>query len=188
MSVTELLFMISNVSFLCAGMSLMIAILLWFKWEIPQVMAELSGRLIRKPIETETPTKEKAVKDLGRNTSKQVENSQPLNTEETDFFEKNYSDYSTDAPTDLMEENRQTEYQDEAMEATLLTQDNLTEVQVHFREGIPEVQYSSAQDETCLLEDTEPLEEDNLQKNKPNHIKLVRLEEVMLIHTNEMID
>ena len=172
MSITEILSLISLISFILSGISLLLAVILWFKLHIPEVLAELTGRVDKKVVKKDTrKSKQKKSesiqkKDLKKVDTKQnrVQISKPVGTvseEETGLLQRDEQAIYNNAPKDFLRDSIQAQMEEET--------DLLWE-------------------ETGFLEDTDLLEQVEIEKNKPGYVKLVILEEVMLIHTNKRID
>lgn len=201
MSTSEILSTISLVSFVIAGLSLLLAIFFWIRFNIPAVIGDLSGRTARKSIEKMRVNNEKtgnksykpSKTNLGRG---QLTDTMPESDKlteklkqkfaaseeqpETGLLDENKADFYDSEQTGILMENEETGIlQDDGMETDLLQADVLTDSMESEETGL-----LVEENETCLLNE-------NLVENRTlevGNIKFVLLEEVMLIHTNETID
>lgn len=189
----EVLDTISLISFVLAGISAVLTVVFWFVFKIPTVISDLSGRTARKSIERMRANNEKTGKKdyapsktnlkRGKVTELMDESSKgsgklsgmlsgKLKKKETPVVEENLE-------TGLLEENIQNAYESE--ETGLLTEDAM-ETEFLGTELLEESEETGllVDDETTLLvDDTD---------RKPVVNAFVLLEEIMLIHTDEVID
>ena len=205
MSVAEILSTISLVSFVIAGISCLLAIFFWFRFNIPAVIGDLSGRTARKSIEKMRANNEKTGNksyksskiNLGRGkltdtmldseklTDKLKLRRVSADTQpETGLLDENAAIAFHSEQTALLSENEETgllqdDMKNEEMETDLLQTDVLVEAMESEETGL-----LVEEDETGLLNEN-MVESRTLEVG---NIKFVLLEEVMLIHTNETID
>ncbi len=158
----EILNIVSVISFVAAGVFAALAILFWFLFKIPHVIGDLSGRNARKSIELMRQNNEKA----GKQTAKRVERKQETRntSEKADGIRK--IDNPNFSETGLLQENAA---QGSQNQDTGLLIDDATNV-------------LDGSGETALL--VEPTE---TFQRKPSTVVISMIEEVMLIHTKEVI-
>ena len=162
-SIANTLFIISNASFVAAAVCGIVAIILFFKFHIPSVINDLSGRSARKSIEMmrlqndkkgnasrRSEKKKKERKEINKNSDKKIDsigNGRP----ETGLLEENLRNTSASEATSLLVDE----------EATGLLDQN----------------------------ETTPLVKAKTAHARPvSSVKLKMLEEVMIVHTEETID
>lgn len=189
MSTSEILSTISLVSFVLAGVSFLLAVFFWIRFNIPAVIGDLSGRTARKSIEKMRANNEKtgnksykpSKTNLGRG---KLTDTMPQSEKLTDKLKLKFAVSETQPETGILDENRMDVYDSEQTgvlmenEATSLLQDDGMETDLLQTEMLEE------SEETGLLNEN-MVEGRNLEVN---NIKFVLLEEVMLIHTNEVIE
>ncbi len=158
----EVLSIISIISFVIAGICLTLAVFFWFKFDIPAVIGDLSGRTARKSIAKMREENEKSGNKSYRSSivnRERVVITNPISGSKVAS--------GNEVETGILLENRAENYDSEQ---TALLIEN---------------------EETALLVDdnkTAPLEavaEQSVVRSGGKHLKL--LEEVMLVHTNEVI-
>lgn len=140
----ETLSMISKISFVAAEICLVVAIILFIRFKIPDVIGDLSGRNARKSIEQMRALNEKSGSKSYKPSKKNIERGKL---------------------TETMHGLDETE-------KILKKQDNER----------PETGLLLDENETILLEDTI---EESSERNKGMPIRI--LDEVILVHTNEVI-
>ncbi len=154
-SIANSLFIASNVSFVAAVVFGIIAVILFFRFKIPSVINDLSGRSARKSIQQMRIENEKK----GRKSHHfSKENNQDKKQKKED---------EANPETRLIKENKKT---DISSESTALLID---------------------EDATSLLDqdETEPLSDDkNKHLNRESFVKLKMLDDVMIIHSDEIIE
>ncbi len=165
----ETLSTLSIISFVIAGLCLGIAVFLWFFLKIPNVIGSLSGRTARKSIAKMRESNEKNGAFAYRSVSA---NAKP------DFITKN---------TASTVENEEVEsVEDDLRPETGLLTDNKNDYFEAEETGMLEVE------ETALLTDedaTVPLDlPQQAIAGNTDRKKLIMLDEVMLIHTEEVIE
>lgn len=199
MSTSEILSTISLVSFILAGVSFLLAVFFWIRFNIPAVIGDLSGRTARKSIEKMRTNNEKTGNksyktskvNLGRgkltdtmpDSDKLTENlKQKLGAgdiqPETGLLAENSAMQFDSEETDVLVEHDETDLLNTGVFETELLQTN-----VFGAEEVDETGLLVEENETALLV------EDKLENRtlEVANLKFVLLEEVMLIHTNEVI-
>ena len=173
MSTAEILSLVSLISYIIAGISLVLAVFFWFAFKIPSVIGDLSGRTARKSIARMRASNEKA-------------------------GGQGYKPSATNANRGKLTDTMQHSKKPKA---------NPPQKKAESNSGMPESGVLSSNkadlpgaDQTDLLEDsqatgllvdadaTAPLHDEPAQRVK--HIggkKLTMLDEVILIHTDEVI-
>lgn len=175
---SETLSTLSVISFAIAGVCLAIAIILWFYFRIPTVIGDLSGRTAKKSIEKMRIANERT-------------------------GTKNYKESKTNAERgkltgtmpDMGKTSNKKEPADEEMPETALLDENL---ETNFESKETGVLYEESTELLDGMEKTSLLEDENAtarldvllekEKNKTGGKKLIMIEEIMLIHTNEEIN
>lgn len=168
---------LSVISFAIAGVCLVIAIILWFYFRIPTVIGDLSGRTAKKSIEKMRIANEKT-------------------------GAKNYKESKTNAERgkltgtmpDMGKTSSKKEPADDEMPETGVLDENL---ETNFKSEETGVLYEESTELLDGMEKTSLLEDENAtarldlllekEKNKTGGKKLIIIEEVMLIHTDEEI-
>lgn len=138
----QVLSIISIISFIVAGLAFLLAVFFWFKFKIPSVIGDLSGRTARKSIAK--------MRQNSENAGKKEVNATTLLS------------YENIATTLLADTNNET---------TLLAYEN-NETSLLINEN----------NETTLLVADAKVSGSGVSKNH-----FVMLDEIMLIHTNEVI-
>lgn len=163
----ELLSTLSIVSFIVAGVSLVASVIIWILFKIPKVISDLSGRTARRSIATIRASNERS-------------------------GNKSYRPSETNAERGKI---TGTMPQSEEMDSTALLEDEMPETGL-----LSENKAIALEDETGLLEDSETgllddcdetslLDEgQNNRSKRKSSIVLSTIEEVMLIHTDEVIE
>lgn len=163
----ETLSLISIVSFVIAAIFLILAVILFIRFKIPSVIGDLSGRNARKSIEQMRERNEKSGNKSYKPSKVNAERGKLTGTMKGERKESHSTKRDNERPeTGLLNENRvkkvseqQTALLDE--EATgILQDDNATEI---------------------LVNDYE------FEKNRTGGIAIEILEEVMIIHSNEIV-
>lgn len=153
----EILSIISFISFGISGTCFILAIFFWFKFKIPSVVGDLSGKTARKSIAKMRESNEKSGKKSYQSSSVNVNRgkvteSMPDTRPETGILEENKGKIVDRQGTELLDEDETT---------GLLIEE----------------------------EGTEPLQQMEKQFVKRTGGKeLVMLEEIMLVHTDEVLD
>ena len=162
-SIANTLFIISNASFVAAAVCGIVAIIFFFKFHIPSVINDLSGRSARKSIAMMRLQNDKKGNASRRSEKKKKEKPET----NKNSGRKTESNGNGRLETGLLEENlRNTS----ASEATTLLVD---------------------EEATGLLDqnETAPLVKDKTAHTRPvSSVKLKMLEEVMIVHSEETID
>lgn len=173
----ETLSTLSTISFAVAGVCLAIAIFLWFYFKIPTVIGDLSGRTARKSIAKMRAANEKTGAKTYKESRTNAARGKLTGTmpDSEKLLKKNVVDNDQRPETGLLAENRAEGIETEA-----------TGVLVDEATGILDAEA------TGLLIDenaTEPLITSTQSYTKRSGgMKMNMLEEVMLIHTNEVIE
>ncbi len=165
----ETLSMISKISFVAAGICLVVAIILFIRFKIPNVIGDLSGKNARKSIEQMRLLNEKSGTKSYKPSKKNIERGKLTETMHgLDKTEKIKNKQDNERPeTGLLKENKIVFSKEQ--ETELLIDEEATEL-------------LQDENETVLLGDAvKEISERN--KGMPIHI----LDEVILVHTNEMI-
>lgn len=192
MSVSEILNMISLISYILGAISLFLAIIFWVNFNIPAVIGDLTGRTARKSIESMRANNEKTGNksfmpsktnaDRGKLTS-----TMPDTDETTETLVKKKDVESDYQETGLLDENRMNAYDSE--QTGLLTEEKETEL---LETDVLGTELLDDYNETGLLVEenaTTLLDESvEIQPTYPVDIDFVMLDEVMLIHTDEIIE
>ncbi len=189
MSVSEILNTISLVSFVLAGISFLLAVFFWIRFNIPSVIGDLSGRTARKSIEKMRADNEKTGNKSYKPSKTNVRRGKLTETMSesemlTEKLKRTLNSSDIMPETGLLDENR----------AKICAEDK-TDLLVESEEtGLLQTDVIEESEETGLLkedEETISLLRENQMENRDleaNAIQFVLLEEVMLIHTNETID
>lgn len=157
----DILHTVSVISFVGAGVFVVVAIALWFVFKIPSVMGDLSGRTARKSIEKMRQNNEKTGSKSYKASKKNLERGKltgtmegiggtSINNEETGLLNENLAKKYEEQATGLLIE-----------EATGLLEDS---------------------GETASLE-----ENDEKVVRPPSTVSIQMLGEIILVHTEEMI-
>lgn len=165
----ELLSTLSIISFIIAGVCLVISVFLWIFFKIPTVIGDLSGRNARKSIARMRAANEKSGSKSYKESKTNAERGKLTDTMQHSKKLKQKQDSSADRPdTGLLNDNRA---DTPLSEATEMLESETTGLLV---------------DENA----TAPL--DNPVHHKPTNreggVKLKMLDEVLLIHTDEVIE
>lgn len=164
----ETLSTLSIVSFVAAAFFLALSIFLWFFFGIPSVVGDLNGRNARKSIARMRASNEKRStkgnKAAGINTP-HIKASAPMPASVKSGKRQEKTDDNPE--TGLLDENAAQNFRSEA---TGLLYDDKTQV-------LPD------EDETIILSDAS-----NTHPKRIGGKKLIMIEEVMLIHTMEVIE
>lgn len=150
----EVLSIISTVSFVISGICFVIAVFCWFRFKIPSVIGDLSGRTARKSIAQLRAQNEKSANRIKREDSgitRKNKKSEQRQTPETDLLVENETEMLVEEQTELLVDEQ----------TALLVDEPMTEL---------------------LVEETIPL-----QSKVPVDKRIELLEEILLIHTNEVI-
>ena len=206
MSISEILSMISLISFILAGVSATLAVIFWFRFNIPAVIGDLSGRTARKSIEKMRANNEKTGKkdfapsktnlERGKLTGlmKETENGSEKLTGKLSgkiVGKKKEATVVPVAPV-VSEKQMETALLDE--ETGLLTESEETEL---LNDDVMETEFLGDTELLEEIEETGLLVEENetmLLTNEPQQVALsnngvfTMIEEIMFIHTDETID
>lgn len=184
----SILSIISLVSFILAGVSLILTILFWFLFNIPAVIGDLTGRTARKSIAKLRAGNERSGAksyrssttnvNRGKLTSNMPETDDSLkktkkDNAETDMLVGNMADATGSMETELLTAG--------ATETTALLDDDNATVSL-VEDEFETTSLTDDENETTMLEPQ--VEETTYRKGNK---QLVMLDEVMLIHTDEVI-
>lgn len=179
MSTAEILSLISMISFVIAAISFLLAIFFWFSFKIPSVIGDLSGRTAKKSIARMRASNEKAG---GQGYKPSAANASRGKLTDTMQHSRKLTDNSKKKPAP---EQKKTTGANVMPETGLLETNKAVTVDKNQTEmlDVPEA--------TGLLVDenaTAPLHEaPNLFAKRSGGKKLRMLDEVILIHTDEVI-
>lgn len=196
MNTAEILSLVSLLSYIVAGICLVLAILFWFLFKIPAVIGDLSGRTARKSIEKMRATNVQSGNKSYRSSSVNVARgkltdsmgtqSKKASAKKAAPAKKAVSDDNM-AETGLLAENKATGV--DTQETELLTQETAPLME----------QTAPLMEDTVALDDLEAtgmLVDDNatmllmdepVRHKRTGGVKITMINEVMLIHTNEVI-
>ncbi len=167
----EILTIISKISFGLSAVAFVIAVALWFKYKIPKVYGDLSGRTAKRSIEEIRKENESSGKKSFRPSAVNLSRgkiteamSGALGKKKTDTPVTEKMDVS-DVPPPVTAPTEELEQQTALLETEVL---NETEVLAE----------TELLEETVLLDETEVLIDDN---------KLRLVDQIIFIHTNEFI-
>lgn len=160
----ETLSTISVVSFIAAGIFVVLAIAQWFLFNIPAVWGDLSGKNARKSIERMRKNNEKSGNKYYKSSKTNVERGKLTGTMEGAGKTDNYGNSDE---TGLLKENMATEY--ENSDTGLLSDSDMTDSLKDTNETVP-------------LDASEVKHE-----RKAPDIKVTLIDETMYIHTEEVI-
>lgn len=170
MSTAEILSLVSLISYIVAGVCLVLAVFLWFFFKIPSVIGDLSGRTAKKSIEKMRQANTKSGSKSYRSSATNVSRGKI-----TDTMHPSAKLKATEAPAAPAQDSA-------TPETTLLSENRAT---FYASEGTQMLDGSEA---TGMLADAQATM--TLNDNAAMRIggkKLTMLNEVMLIHTNEVI-
>lgn len=188
MSTAEILSLISVVSYILAGASLAVAVFLWFYFRIPSVIGDLSGRTARKSIARIRASNEHAggqgYRPSATNASRgKLTNTMPQSKEPTEVQVRHSAPSSQQSETELLPGAGRPAETGDHPETGLLAANRADET------GNEQTELLENVEATALLVD-EVVTESPIAEAPPARVggrQLVMLEEVMLIHTDEVI-
>lgn len=188
MSTAEILSMASRIFYVLAGIGAGLAVFFWFKFKIPAVIADLSGQTAKKSIEQ--------IRKFNEKSSGQSYKTDAVNEKRKRVEKKGKSAAAKSAKVSPMERKRE-KNQEQLPETGLLEESRaeykevpMTEVLDESLAGGAETDLLGEEQTGLLLEETGMLTEETMpldQSQTVSRVKLVILEEVMLIHTDEQI-
>lgn len=155
----ETLSVISTFSFIAAGFFAIAAVVLWFVFEIPSVIGDLSGRTARKSIERRRKDNEK--------------NKAEFNP---------YRIIKTVVPSVSVNERKSTELLKDTNETALIEEDSKTLPLMDSN-----VVVADSDDAATVIMNEDEREENILTERRNVGMKLAILDEVIMIHTDEEI-
>lgn len=158
----DILHMISVISFVAAGVFVVVAIVIWFAFKIPSVMGDLSGRTARKSIERMRQNNERTGNKSYKTSERNLERGKLTGTMEG----INGTSMNSNEETGLLNENLARNY--EVQETSLLIDGSTEPLEI--------------------LGETAPLEVTSKQNVRPpSSIYVQLIDEIMLVHTEENI-
>ena len=166
---------LSIISFAVAGICMVLAIFFWFFFKIPTVIGDLSGRTARKSIAKMRAVNEKTGAKSYKESKTNIERGKITGTMPDSNKPINKKDVTDDgkSETSLLTENKVDSFESEATgvlnEATGILESEATGLLID-------------ESATALLETTE-----NTQPTRFGFKKLEMIDEVMLVHTDEVI-
>lgn len=164
----ETLLLISKISFAAAGICLILAIIFFISFKIPNVIGDLSGRNARKSIEKMREFNEKSGSKAYKPSKTNAARGKLTETmREMRKKEQNQSLGEEQQETELLEENKK--MTPSKLETELLYEDRTTEL-------------LQAENETELLEENI----DEVSKRKEG-VRIHIIEEIIWVHTEEVI-
>lgn len=152
---------LSMIAFVLAGISFILAVFFWFKFDIPNVYGDLSGRNARKSIEQMRANNQKAGNQSYRSSPINVARGKltsPMTTSDLKTKKTEHEEADTDPLTDVLSTNK-------AVDISSATTVSL--------------------EEEC---ETELLEFEPIEKIQIKSKKLKMIDEIIYIHTNEIIN
>ena len=169
MSTAEILSMVSKITYVIAGVSFVLALFFWFRFNIPSVISDLSGRTARK-----------SIAEIRAHNEKQQGKKKDGATNRAPA-EKREKRVTSAKPA----QSRPQTADDDRPETALLADNKATrpleDETVMLDEG----------ESTCLLGDEEAtvllVEHGAAPAYRPKGKQMTMLDEVMLIHTDEVI-
>ena len=180
MSTAEILSLISTISFAIAALSFVLAVFFWFNFKIPSVIGDLSGRTAKKSIAKMRANNERAG---GQGYKPSAANANRGKLTDTMQHSRKLAGEVKNKPA--TEPKKKVQVADDLPVTELLETNNAVAVDNQQTELL------ETSEATGLLVDedaTMPLgEESNVVVKRTGGMKLKMLDEVILIHTNEVI-
>lgn len=199
MSISETLLWISYISLALAVISLIVAIFIWFKFEIPSVISDLSGRTAKKSIQKLRENNEKSGKKVFKSSTTNIQRGMLTDTmPDSEMLKADERESKKRAELKQQGSNRQDNKEfkrkqpvRETEETSLLVENENLEIGV-LQTG---VLTEDEQTEVFMTEETGLLVEENTAVSSEKvgffadkkGVKLVMLEEIMFVHTEEVI-
>lgn len=184
----ETLSVISLISFLAAGVFAILAVVLWFVFHIPTVAGELSGRTAKKSIERTRRNNEEAsknsrgagpVRDKGKNS--------PADERQTRKNRSEGDDVETALRAESAAGTRRRETVQQGSETARRSRETAQQSRETARRSRETAQQSR---ETEVLADAGSLEASGSgnPQRRMSAVKIELLEEILFIHTKEVIE
>lgn len=208
-SISQILSWISLISFILAGISLVVAIFIWFKFQIPSVINDLSGRTAKKSIQRLRESNEKSGKKVFKSSTTNIERGMLTDTMPDSEILKDESEskkasigtkYQKTSLQNSKALQRKEPVKQKEIEETSLLLENQTSNNQNLETEIlkNETLIKTEQVESFKTEETGLLIEENVEKplgvektaflvHKRVGVELVMLEDVMFVHTDEVI-
>lgn len=183
MSTAEILSLISTISFVVAAISLVFAIFFWFNFKIPSVIGDLSGRTARRSIARMRASNERAGGQGYKPSAANVDRGKLTDTMQ--HSRKLAADAKKQPEAEQTPADEKPTTKETAQVTELLTANkaDVTQTeQTELLEGTETTSFLTDQDATAPL-----YEEPKASAKRTGGMKLVMLDEVMLIHTDEVI-
>ena len=202
-SISQILSWISLISFVLAGISFVVAIFIWFKFQIPSVINDLSGRTAKKSIQRLRESNEKSGKKVFKSSTTNIERGMLTDTMPDSEILKDESEpkkasigtkyQKTNLQKNKVLQRKELVKEKEIEETSLLSDNQNLETDVLKKEALIETE----QVESFRTEETGLLMEENVEKPlgvertvfsvHKRGVELVMLEDVMFVHTDEVI-
>ena len=165
----EILSSVSIISFVIAAICFVLAVVVWFVFDIPTVIGDLSGRTARKSIAKMRENNEKVGKKSYRTSATNVERGKLTDTM---------------PDSDKLNRNKRKKKAEEVNLETGILADNKEEVYEEQQTAL-----LTATETTCLLSDEEETASLTTEENEPakrvGGKKLLMLDDVMLVHVGK---
>lgn len=168
MNTAEILSMVSRIAYVVAGISLVLALFFWFKFKIPSVISDLSGRTARKSI---AKIREHNAKQQGTKTGTNRKQAPAAKAEKANTASKTVVNKPQAAAA--------------AQDETALLSDKRA---VDAREE--ETLFLNPDESTCLLDEEATsllIDHHETPKQRGRGMKMTMLDEVILVHTDEVL-
>lgn len=203
MTISEILSLISLISFALAVVSLIVAVFIWFKFEIPAVISDLSGRTAKKSIQRLREDNEKSGKKVFKSSTTNIErgmltdtmpDSETLREDESEF--KKRVEIASKQLKHNPKVNKSVQskaLRKETEETGLLANKEVVETDL-LQTGVlgenEQVEFIPTEETGLLVEEnttnTSLVEKIAFSTHKRG-VELVILEEVIFVHTDEVI-
>ena len=203
MTISEILSLVSLISFALAAISLVVAVFIWFKFEIPAVISDLSGRTAKKSIQRLREDNEKSGKKIFKSSTTNIERGMLTDTmpdsealKEDSRELKKHTDIGTKPPKQNVKANKSIKQKTPARdteETSLLVDNEVAETDL-LQTGVlaesESIDFAPTEETGLLVEENgvnaSPVEKITVPTHKGG-IELVMLEEIIFVHTEEVI-
>lgn len=176
---------LSIAAFVLSAMGLAVTVFLWFKFSIPKVFNDLSGRTAKKSIEKMRKANEESGVKIFRPSPANVARGMITEEISESTEQKQISDFSNEYKNaGLQQEDETAVLEENATELLREYKAPSTETEVDT-ELLSGEEASSMEMETCLLGSTEELSQNHSNKTKAEEFLV--LQEIILVHTQEII-
>ena len=189
MSTAEILSTISTISYVISALCLVLSVFFWFKYKIPSVYGDLSGRTARKSIAQMRENNEKSGNKFYKPSSTNKERGKVTEAIEKIQKETNKNEQQDSSETTPLDDTSPLD----DLATTKLSSDETTELQTLETEQLnaEETTELSVNEETAILgndNETEMLSPSEMRSTiNSNQCQLTIIEEVMIINTNERV-